>query len=110
MDGCGTTPGMEEVERRPEQPSRTASGTSGREAAPAHPATAPALLYLRHPCRRLRSRHSHIHVQHNAEAVAEQIQAIAMDGMFASNVEATAGDCPQHEDSSSSTTMRHCVR
>ena len=52
MDGCGTTPGMEEVERRPEQPSRTASGTSGREAAPAHPATAPALLYLRHPCRR----------------------------------------------------------
>ncbi len=48
------------------------------EAAPTHPATAPALLYLRHPCRRLRSRHSHILAQHNAGAVAEQFQAIAL--------------------------------
>ena len=45
-----------------------------------------------------------------SRATHEQLQVIAMDGMFASNVEATACDCPQHEDSPSSTTMRHCVR
>ena len=46
------------------------------QADPAHPATAPALLYLRHPCCRLRSRHSHILVQHSAGAVAEQLKAL----------------------------------